>query len=516
MRHQVVVSLAVMGLLGSCTAPPMVQYEVVEAPAPASTEAIDEEALQQAEAEAVEADSEAAEDMEETAEDAVDPAILAQEKQDRKFLEAALSGGKNGQAAPGKIFFHLPRSLLFLSLEKKSEQGVGGTEITDKLAAYSLPTEAPVRHRVYEDMEALENGLEGEETLFDVQGTEGGNPTEDQPATTEEPTPLDSRASGAYIAEQPQSGSGMGTASGVGSESMAFNGSGMAPEMANAEMTAKGDMAVGDENAEEDMVDYRPFHYEETRPPLYMMKVTAGQSLGGAEDLQVSYFENTRLIAAIGRDVNEAAPSPTQQGSTNLIALANTSPIYFSSMPEGPGAAMGGGPQLPAVLPTAIDVQFYLEELRQDNEWQDLPFNPGWSYRIDIGDPPADSVNRELFFNETAGTSVNVLPVSACRDATLYIVQEEPKNLVEKKDIAVDYSQYIEEQSFHQFTLKVADPTRVQLVSLPTEGQVTMHSSCGADVREQDYRGVDVRADIAGKAMQARGLMNSWQTVLRR
>jgi len=87
--------------------------------------------------------------------------------------------------------------------------------------------------------------------------------------------------------------------------------------------------------------------------------------------------------------------------------------------------------------------------------------------------------------------------------------------LVEKEDIAVDFSDYVQEQSLHQFKLKVADPNRVQIVAFPIEGQVAMHSSCGADLSGTNARSQDDRLMVSARAEKARALLDTWQKVLR-
>ncbi|GEM_PF-4031150 len=472
MKTKVCTSLVAFALLGSCALqPPMVTYSVVSVPEQET--ALPEEDLGSEVADISPVTEETADQtltLEEAdaAREAEEDAINTEET--RRVLAQAQTPGNLTT-----IFFHMPRSLLLLDMEEQNKNSSGmGSGTAPRLVARSVPTEAPIRRRVYdapefiEEEETSEDGeveaLDSDDTPVEgVQGTSSGDPDQELAEVRE--------------------------------------------ELENGEEEAQ----EGEEGEEEVAEIARPFHYEEEQPLLYAMRRTVG-----GEDLKISYFENSRLISAVGRNTPTITPNNAAPSSTNLIALANSSPIYFSSLGGENGGALGGAsPLYPDVVPTAIDVDFYLAEVPDAGMWQPLPFNPGWSYRIDVSAPPADSIDRKSFFKEIQNRPVGFLPVSACRDATLYIVREEPEALVEKEDIAVDFSDYVQEQSLHQFKLKVADPNRVQIVAFPIEGQVAMHSSCGADLSGTNARSQDDRLMVSARAEKARALLDTWQKVLR-
>lgn len=393
-----------------------------------------------------------------------------------------LAGLLDKSATQRVIKFHLPRSLVLITLsDQNNGQTLGAATAPGEIMALSVPTDMPIRRRVETETIDIDD-LAEEDQLVDLLD------------------PLDPDGVAAEtVADAPP------LALDPGEESApAEDGTLVAPE--------DSDVAAGDDGEvlEEEQV-FQQFSYEEVVLPLYTMRPMSERYF--QIDSQIAYFENTRLISSIGANVAVDQPAVMRTESRNLIALANTAPVYFSDLPQPEDARE---PQQPDVMPTAIDVQFYLDELAEKNIWAPLPFNEEWSYRIDVSDVPPDAVRADIFFKGVEGRALAIMPVAACRTATLYLVREQADQLVEKEDISVDFRRYIAEQAFYKFNLRIADPTYVQTVILPREGQIVMHDSCGADVKTVDYKGGDERVFISQAGAQARAVIDAWQKVLKR
>lgn len=123
----------------------------------------------------------------------------------------------------------------------------------------------------------------------------------------------------------------------------------------------------------------------------------------------------------------------------------------------------------------------------RDAENQDLPLNTGWKYSLRIGSVPEDALPISEFKNMAANTSLKVFPYSACRTASLTLIP--PKRNGEK-------------QAPVSFKLKIADPDYVSLIAMPSKGQVTMHPSCGVDVKSEKSSGGSVDWGLLGNLIQ--------------
>jgi len=495
MKSRLLVTLlattAVGTLIVGCTIQPTFEYGVVPSsttapkttePEPASDEvAVEDDAAADADAATVEVLEPVAEDA--AAEPEPSPEEVAAAEAEAAAAEEAelekLASMLDATATQRVIKFHLPRSLILINLNERGRgQTLGAAPAPGEIMAMSVPTDMPLRRRVEEETVDVEE-LAPEDQLVDLL-----DPLDPDGVTPADTAPV-------QLSDEP-------------APDPAPVGEVDASELPPAEAGEDGEVL------EEEQV-FQQFSYDEVDLPLYTMRPMSERYF--QIDSQIAYFENTRLISSIGANVAVEQPAVMRTESQNLIALANTAPVYFSDLPQPEDAQE---PQHPDVLPTAIDVQFYLDELAPESVWASVPFNDEWSYRIDVSDVPPDAVRADVFFKGVEGRALAVMPVAACRNATLYLVREAADQLVEKEDVTLDFRRYIAERAFYKFNLRIADPKYVQTVILPREGQVVMHDSCGADVKTVEYKGTEERAFISRAGAEARAVIDAWQKVLKR
>lgn len=115
-------------------------------------------------------------------------------------------------------------------------------------------------------------------------------------------------------------------------------------------------------------------------------------------------------------------------------------------------------------------------------EKQDIPLNEGWKYSLKIGDAPKDALPIDEFKKMATDTDLKVFPYSACRTASLTVFWPNGKT--------------------ESFKLKVADPAFVSIIEIPTKGQITMHPSCGVDVKSEKGMGGSVDWGLLGNLIQ--------------
>lgn len=189
--------------------------------------------------------------------------------------------------------------------------------------------------------------------------------------------------------------------------------------------------------------------------PIYTLEAVS--DFFSETKLKIDKIENTDLISEIGVEVNDKLKENLEKiGSVIGTALKVALAAAVTDMPANR---------------TVIDVAQYLAA---NKEWQPLPLNQGWVYKLALSPnvKPAGAILAKDFFNNMAGKTIGVLPVSACYDATLYLYKGAdtgPK----------DPSQWDTVIPFQQ---KIADSQYVQTVALPSKGKIKMHSSCGVSV----------------------------------
>lgn len=123
----------------------------------------------------------------------------------------------------------------------------------------------------------------------------------------------------------------------------------------------------------------------------------------------------------------------------------------------------------------------------RDAHDEDLPLNKNWKYSLEIGGVPQDALPFDEFKKMTIDTDLKVFPYSACRPASLTLV---PPN---------DHPVFKDKMSFK---IKVADPAHVSLTEIPSKGQITMHPSCGVDVKSEKSLGGSVDWGLLGILIQ--------------
>jgi hypothetical protein len=201
--------------------------------------------------------------------------------------------------------------------------------------------------------------------------------------------------------------------------------------------------------------------------------------------LDVTYIPNSRVISSLGSDIDD----------TRLKSLAAVTGIITAA---GPKAFDRYGPpgDIPDSLPAVIDPHG-----AQPGIWSPLPGNESWYFRLDVDPPPKDAMKTADFIALTkAGT--NVLPFSACRDATLYILRSPGTKPPEKLDDSLGEAL--------AFSLKIGDPDYVQTVRIPVHGKIDMHPGCGANVTDEKTDSSSMWEVVAGEMRQVEAVKGTY------
>lgn len=198
----------------------------------------------------------------------------------------------------------------------------------------------------------------------------------------------------------------------------------------------------------------------EGRQRLYA--IVPSDQVGVETRLKVTYADNSRLITSVGVEVEDHRAKTIGEVAGAIvagIALVGAMAVEEAELPER--------------LPVVIDPKTY-ESAARERAWLPLPQNGDWVYRLTVEPPPADAVEPPRFFD---GKPTSVLPYSACRDATLYVLKAKDEKTDE------EYAKRLGEAWV--FRLKLADPERLLTVALPAKGKVDMHTGCGANVTSE-------------------------------
>lgn len=201
--------------------------------------------------------------------------------------------------------------------------------------------------------------------------------------------------------------------------------------------------------------------YPESAKYSFMMKAVH-RSAVSTNITQFTTLPNTRIPAAIGIEVidNRKEMIETFARAAGLFAI-------LKAPPELPFNA------------TVIEVK--------DADNQDLPLNKNWKYSLKISEVPQDALPFDEFKKMTINTDLKVFPYSACRTASLTLVAPKDNEVFKDK---------------MSFKIKVADPAHVSLIEIPSKGQITMHPSCGVDVKSEKSSGGSVDWGLLGNLIQ--------------
>jgi hypothetical protein len=181
--------------------------------------------------------------------------------------------------------------------------------------------------------------------------------------------------------------------------------------------------------------------------------------------LNVSYFDNTRLVKSIGAPVTDDTLKVISSVGGFLAVLAPLAVRGHEVTPEL---------SLPVVLDFADEKQ--LEEALSATGTA-IPGATAWWYRLRGAVPDKAAEDVSAFFKP--GKTVESFPYSACLSGTLELwAGPDPSHRFKSGDAA-------------GFPVKIADPRHVRAMALPAKGSVVMHTVCGADVKAEN-------ADIAG------------------
>lgn len=214
------------------------------------------------------------------------------------------------------------------------------------------------------------------------------------------------------------------------------------------------------------------------------------EQIGVHTRLKITYADNSRIMASVGVEVEDNRVKTIGEIAGAIVAGAALA------------AALSVTAQIPDRLPLVIDPKGYEKGATRESRWLPLPHNSDWVYRLDAEAPPADAVEAVNFFN---GSERTVLPYSACRDATLYLLQTKAS----KKDHDLDKRIY----EAWVFGLKLADPDKVLTIAFPNKGKIDMHTACGANITSEKTDTGSVWALVGETIKQATAIKKAYDAV---
>lgn len=232
--------------------------------------------------------------------------------------------------------------------------------------------------------------------------------------------------------------------------------------------------------------------------------------------LSVAYFDNTRLLQKLGTRVEDHRIKAIQ-------AIGTIAKAVMAGLIVGPHA------DDEIQIPVAIDAD------PARNNWEGLPSNPGWFYRVSLknANPEPDAVKRDKYFEKYGDGifslfwSTRTLPISSCREATLEIsrlsfikpprgnkpaeeYQEDLNAIVQEKlgNIIVAQQPLVLENKT-EWPVLIADYRHLRTYELPDKGEISMHTLCGADITNEKSEGTTSLEVIAEIVKQAKDIKDS-------
>jgi hypothetical protein len=210
--------------------------------------------------------------------------------------------------------------------------------------------------------------------------------------------------------------------------------------------------------------------------PLPVYALTNASSWAVTTHLNITYIDNSRIISSIGVSVEDNRVKTIGEIAGVITTVVKAAAVLG---PQG-----GQGPDMPDRLPAVIDPQAYASRPANAPRWLVVPRNESieqdpdneWVYRLNIDQLPKDAMPAKTFFDKYA-TKTDLFPYSACRDATLYVLKSKKGASDEERDKGIGKA--------FVFGLKIADPSSVMLVRLPTKGKIDVHSACGVNVTSE-------------------------------
>lgn len=200
-------------------------------------------------------------------------------------------------------------------------------------------------------------------------------------------------------------------------------------------------------------------------PSAHQYAVQPGSSPFASTSLDAAYIENTRLLKSIGVEFEDRSVKTIQAVGAAAAAFV---PLFEP------------GPRTPALtLPVVLDVSVPSKW----GSWQPVPGPAGaaWAYRVTLpaGPVPLGATPRQAFFDDNAGKSTRLLPVSGCIQAILELSNDPAR------------------ASRKSFAVTLAHPDYLYTYFLPAKGSIRMHGACGADLT------VDATNNSTANAFQA-------------
>jgi hypothetical protein len=216
--------------------------------------------------------------------------------------------------------------------------------------------------------------------------------------------------------------------------------------------------------------------------------------LGIETILNVTYIPNSRIISSIGVKIED----------NRVKTIAEVGGVIVTSIGFFAAKSQLGPTLMPDQLPVVIDPKIYEKERKPERVWLPLPHNADWFYRIDIEITPRDAIETKTFFGQDR-VDTSVFPFSACRDATLYILQA--------KDVKTDGDLNKIIDKAWVFGLTFADPDYVMTVELPPQGKIDMHTACGVNITSEKTDTASTWAVIGEVIKQATAIKKAYNAI---
>jgi hypothetical protein len=237
------------------------------------------------------------------------------------------------------------------------------------------------------------------------------------------------------------------------------------------------DKKVGKDDAIETTIELGATPSEYRAKKIGIKPVTTWRS---KTSINLTKKANTDLMASAGVEVEETlVKNITDYGGAlvKVIALA---------------AVAAASADQPCLVPGGPDVKVNIGDRTPDqNEiLADGNAQPPREkcVKVTLGKLPPDAIKLSEM---PVGTDSNFLYYSACRDATISVVQS---------DVSIQRQQK---------TVRVSDPLYVQMLQFPPKGSITLHSECGASVQTEKSTGDNMSGVIGALAAQGKAIKDA-------
>lgn len=199
-------------------------------------------------------------------------------------------------------------------------------------------------------------------------------------------------------------------------------------------------------------------------------------------NLNITYVDNQRTVKKVGVKVEDNRIKRIQEIGGVVTAVV---PLLLAV--EAPKEEEG------LQLPIALDGTKGSEG--------ELPNNPRWKYKIEVGKPPLNAIRFEDFQKEVVQKhkEISIFPYPACVDITLTLTKDKMEG---GRKVAVQV-----------LVAKLRGPSSeyLEVAELPVQGSLTSHTACGMDV-VADTADVPSNAEVLGELIkQAKSIKETWE-----